>query len=228
MTFSDDRVQRALNNDFVCCYTDTTGDPTSGASFSHAPSEPPGPCGRGAGRQNVQVIFMTPSSEIFHVATGYLEPDDLIAEIEYANQLFTTLQRGGSHRKQSVVDSHRARLRKLGFKPDEIGAADNALSDALLGGPNPQDLGIKMPTAKDFGVNVPGPGASFFQNIGRQRILKDHKFVIRNPLITRKQFETNPQTLVGRHKSFFGTNAAMNGVSNMINKQVIQRANGFK
>lgn len=228
VTFSDDRVQQVLNNEFICCYTDTTGDPTAGASFSHAPGEQPGPCGRGAGRQNVQVIFMTPASEIFHVATGYLEPDDLLAETAYARELFRSLQRNPSNCKQAVVDSHEAQLRTLGYKPNEIAAADNRFSEMFLGGPNPQDFGINMPSIKDFGVNVPGAGAGMFQDIGRQRILTDHKFVMRNPLITRKEFETNPQSLVGHHKSFFGTSAAMNGIGDMMNKQIIQRAGGFK
>lgn len=218
VTFSDNRVQRVLNHDFVCCYTDTTGDPTAGASFHHAPGEQPGPCGRGAGRQNVQVVFLTPKSEIFHVATGYLGPDDLLAESAYALQLFDRLQHHGPNRKQTVADSHRLRLKKLGFKPDEIAASDNALTDVLLSGLSPQDFGINMPTAKDFGVSIPGAGSTVFQDIGRQRILKDHQFVICNPLIARKQFEGNPQSLVGRHKSFFGSNAAMNGLTNLRNR----------
>lgn len=224
VTFSNDKVQRLLNNDFVCCYTDTTGDPTAGASFSHAPGEQPGPCGRGAGRQNVQVIFMTPQSEIFHVATGFIEPDDLLAEARYARELFNALQPGGIQRKQTVVASHKSRLRKLGFQPNEIAAADNMVTDMMLGGPNPQDLGINMPAMTNFRMNTPGGGANIFQDIGRQRILKDHKFVIRNPLISRDQFEANPQSLVGHHKSFFGSNAAMGGAADMMNKQFIQRA----
>jgi hypothetical protein len=228
VTFSDDQVQRVLNNEFVCCYTDTTGDPTAGASFSHAPGEQPGPCGKGAGRQNVQVIFMTPASEIFHVATGFLEPDDLLTETTYARELFADLQRNRSQRKQTVVASHESHLRNLGFKPNEIAAADNQLSDMFLGGPNPQDFGINMPKMKDFGVNVPGAGANMFQDIARQRLLKDHKFVMRNPLMTRKTFEESPQSLVGHHKSFFGSNAAMNGVGDMMNKQINRRAGRFK
>lgn len=228
VTFSNDRVKQVLNNEFVCCYTDTTGDPTAGASFSHRPDEQPGPCGRGAGRQNVQVIFMTPDSEIFHVATGFLEPDDLLDELAYARELFETLPKNGPSRQQTVVRSHESRLRKLGFQPNEIAAAENQFTDMFLSGPNPQDFGINMPNMKDLGVNVPAAGANFFQDIGRQRVLKDSKFVMRNPLITRKQFEAHPQALVGHHKSFFGTNAAMNGVGEMMDKQINARGKRFK
>lgn len=228
VTFSDDRVRRVLNNEFVCCYADTTGDPTSGASFSHAPDDQPGPCGRGAGRQNVQVIFMTPASEIVHVATGFLEADDLLEEIAYARELFGILSKNGTSRKQTVVTSHESHLRDLGFQPNEITADDNRLTDMFLDGPNPQDFGINMPNVKDLGVNVPGVGANMFQDIGRQRVLKDHKFVMRNPLITRKEFEKNPQSLVGHHKSFFGTNAAMNGIGDMMNNPINERAKRFK
>lgn len=98
----------------------------------------------------------------------------------------------------------------------------------FLGGPNPQDLEINIPNMKDFAVDVPAAGANFFQDIGRQRILQDHKFVMRNPLITSQEFEKNPQALVGHHKSFFGTNAAMNGLGEMMNKAINARRKRFK
>jgi len=220
VSFSDARVQKKLNDKFVCCYTNTKGDPSAGASFSHSPDDEPGPCGRGAGRQNVQVICITPEGEIFHVATGFLDPKALLEELEFACQVFDSMQQNPKNCKQIVADAHEKRLRQLGFKRNEIAAADNQMTDLLLSGCNPQDIGINMPKPQDFGMKLQGPGASFFQDVTRQRILKDNKFAMNNPLMHKKEFEKNPQSLVGHHKSFFGSNSAFNGVSEMMNSQM--------
>ncbi len=203
VSFSDRRVQKLLNDEFVCTYSDTTGDPSAGASFAHAPDSAPGPCGRGAGRQNVQTMFLTVDNEIFHVASGFLSPDDLLKEIKFAKELFAEMQRKPEPSEKTVADAHRSRLRKMGFSASQIAASDNQLTDMFLGGPNPQD----------FGMNLPGGGSHFFQNISDQRVLKDNRFMIQNPLATRKQFEQNPQALVGRNKTFFGSHPGMNVLS---------------
>ncbi len=219
VTFSNDDVQKMLNNDFVCCYTNTEGDPTAGASFSHAPDSEPGPCGRGAGRQNVQTIFLTPDAEIFHVASGYLAPEDLLDELQFAKDLFAELKRRPQRGKETVVAAHKSRLTKLGFTPQQIAAQDNPLSEMMLSGPNPQDFGFNVPKPQDFGVNVPDNGFNFFQDVSQQRILKDNKFVMQYPLLAKQDFEENPQPLVGRHKSFFGSHSAFNGVAEQVNER---------
>lgn len=213
VTFSNDKVRKVLNDDFVCCYTDTTGDPTAGASFKHAPNELPGPCGRGAGRQNVQTIFTTPDGEIFHVAAGYVSPEELLDELKFAGDLFAKLTGNSEKDKPTVVAEHTKHLKQLGFTADQIAAGDGFMTDMFLSGPNPKDLGI----------NFPGAQGTPFQDVDRQRILRDNKFVIANPLVTRAQFEQDPGSLVGHHKSFFGTNAAMNGVGEMFNGNLNQR-----
>ncbi len=202
VTFSNAKVQQVLNNDFVCCYTNTKGDASAGHSFSHSPDSEPGPCGRGAGRQNVQTIFMTPDNQIFHVATGYLDPDDLLDEIKFAKGLFASIQRNPKRDKTTVVAAHQRQLKTLGFTANQIAAPENRLTESLLSGPNPQDFGINL-----------GPAGGIFSNISQQRVLKDHKFAISHPLITRKEFERNPQSLVGHNRSFFGSHPGMNMLS---------------
>jgi len=162
---------------------------------------------------------MTPDGEIFHVATGYLDPKDLIEELEFACEVFDSMQKNPKNCQQIVANAHEQRLRRLGFKPNEIAAADNQMTDLLMSGCNPQDIGINVPKPQDFGVNLQGPGATLFQDVGRQRILKDNKFAMNNPLLPKKEFEKNPQSLVGRHKSFFGSNSAFNGIGDMMNNQ---------
>ncbi len=224
VSFSNARVQKSLNDQFVCCYTNTQGDPSAGASFSHAPDDEPGPCGRGAGRQNIQTIFMTPDGEMFHVATGYLAPDDLLTELKFAHELFASLQRKPKSRNETVVKAHRARLKELGFKPGEIAESDSRLSDMFLSGPNPADFGIKVPRPGDFGVgvNLRGLGGNLFADISRRRMLKDHKFAMQHPLMTREEFEQNPQALVGRHKSFFGSHSGMGAITDQVNARLKQ------
>ncbi len=222
VSFSNAKVQNALNHNFVCCFTNTQGDPSAGASFAHAPSDAPGPCARGAGRQNVQTIFLTPAGEIFHVATGYLDPDELLTEAAFALQLYADLQRSGG-REPALVAAHGKRLRQLGFSSQQIDAPANPLTDMMLSGPNPQDFGIRMPKPQDFGVNLGGKAGGMFEMFGdvtRQRMLKDHRFVMANPLLSYQAFDNDPRSLVGHHQSFFGSNAAMNGIGPAINSQL--------
>lgn len=223
VSFSDEHVQRRLNEDFVCCNTNTKGDPSAGASFSHAPDDQPGPCGRGAGRQNVQAIFLTPSGGIFHVATGYLSPKELLEEMDFAKGLFDRLERSPRSAKQTVVAAHQQRLKELGFTPQQIASRDDSpLSEFRLTGPNPQDFGIDVPTPGDLGINL-GPAGDVFGDISRQRILKDHQYVMAHPLISHEDFSADPGALVGRHRSFFGSNSAMNGIGDQVNDAFKQR-----
>ncbi len=226
VSFSHEEVQNVLNNHFVCSYTNTEGDPSAGSSFAHSPDDAPGPCGRGAGRQNVQTLFMTPAGEIFHVASGYLEPRDLLDEANFARQLFADLRRSGKRGREVVVAAHRQRLNRLGFSNQEIAAPENQFADLLLSGPNPQDFGIQMPKPQDFGMNIGGPAGDLFGDVARQRILKDHRFVMAHPLIPRQAFESNPQPLVGRQHSFFGSHSAMNGFNQQISQGLNRQSGG--
>lgn len=224
-----------LNNEFVCCYTNIKGNPSAGASFSHSPRDQPGPCGRGAGRQNVQTMFMTPAGQIFHVATGYLDPNDLLDEARFARQLYADLRRNRASGNQTsgaqtVVAAHQARLEKTGFTPQQISAPENRLNDMLLAGPNPRDFGIQIPGLTGFGGNGAnfggkgaGPVGNPFADVARKRSLKDHKFVMANPLMTHKSFETDPRSLVGHGNSFFGSHSAMNGIGRQLNSPMNRR-----
>ncbi len=227
VSFSNPQLQQTLKNDFLCYYTDTTGDPTAGASFKHSPSDNPGPCGRGAGRQNVQTIFMTPDEEIFHVSSGFLSGEDLLTEAKVAKTIFDKLQTTSANKEKIVQDFQVARLKKQGFSQQQITQQSNPLTDSFLGGPNPQDFGMKLPTQFSRGRGnrtQSNFGTDLFGSIAKQRILKDAKYVLAKPLRSRESFEQDPGQLVGRHKSFFGTNSAMNGLGNMFDpKQQIQR-----
>lgn len=195
VSFSDAKVQNALADNFLCTLTNTQGLDSTGKSFSHSPQEPPGPCGRGAGRQNVQTIFLTPEGKMFHVATGFLSPNDLLEEIRFASRTFNTLK-SNSNPVQTLVAAQSARMRTMGFSESDLQRQD--LFQDLTTGFSPSDLGIQSPVSNMFG------------DVAKKRVLRDTKYVVGRPLIHRDQFEANPSELVGQHPSFFGSNAAMN------------------
>lgn len=198
VSFSNPSVQQTLADQFVSTYTNTVGTDNTGMSFSHSPDEPPGPCGRGAGRQNVQTLFLTPQGNIFHVATGFLSPEDLQGELRFAAKTYESLRGSGNSAKpqQTLVSLQSNRMRQLGFSPSEI-QYDNPFQQMSTGF-SPSDLGMDMGSSRLFG------------DVGRNRVLRDTKFVLRNPLMDRDSFEDDPTALVGNHKSFFGSNSAMN------------------
>ena len=150
------------------------------------------------------------------MATGYLSPDELLEEMEFARQLYDRLHSDPRRAKQTVVAAHEQRLKRLGFTAQQIAASDNPLSDFRLTGPNPQDFGIDVPTPRDLGINA-GPAGELFGDIARKRMLKDHKYVMAHPLIAHDAFSADPGALVGNHRSFFGSNSSMNGIGDRVN-----------
>ena len=202
VSFSKESVRETLKDDFVCTHSSIEGDRSAGHSLKHRPQDTPGLCGRGAGRQNVQTVFLTPNNEIFHVVTGFLDGDDLLEETRFAKRVFRELGRRPKQAAAMVVALHTQRLRDLGFDMKEIQAPENMMSEMLATSFSPEDLGMQ------FGRKTSGIGSkndNMFQQMNRQRILKDHRFVMNNPLLERAAFDAAPQELVGRHSSFFGS-----------------------
>ena len=205
VSFSDRRVQNQLNRHFVNTYTDLTGDPTAGSSFKHRPSDPVGSCIRGNGKQNVQTVFLTPDGEIFHVATGFLSPDDLLQEITFARQLFSRLNSGDSQADRIVADTHRKRLAEEGF------------SDASISSPRGMEL-MDMIRNNQFAGSNPAMNSpnGVFSGFIKTQFLSDNKFCIEHPLLPAESLERNPALLVGNGKSFFGSSSSSNnGGTNM-------------
>ncbi len=206
VSFSHPKLQQALNEDFVATFTNTTGDESAGQSFSHAPSDSPGPCGFAAGRQNVQVLFMTNAGQIFHVVSGFRTGEELLEEMKYANDLFRQLRRAQDP-EHVVTETHHRRLAHLGYSANEIRSGNIG----LLGRNNPVDF---MP--QDLGVPMAPIAGSMFDDVVRQRPLTDHKYVAENPLISKSAFERHPELLVGEHDSFFGSHEALNGLEGAV------------
>jgi hypothetical protein len=114
VSLSDQQVKRLLNARFVCAWENTEGQPAAGASFAHSPRDPAPLCIRGNGEHNVQVLFLTPQGEIFHVLAGYVSPRDLQDELRFALANFAALTKAPRGSRQSVVTkAHEDMVKKL-------------------------------------------------------------------------------------------------------------------
>lgn len=194
VTFSTPQIRNTIANHFVPLNSNIEGDPLAGESIGHAPNEPPGDCIRGNGRQNVQTIFMTPDEEIFHVATGFLSPQDMMTEMEFAKELFDSLNTEDENRHDLVRKAHQDVLTNLGSQNTQK-FADEPMAEAMKGMMN-------------FGQNgqlpISGMGNPF-QQLSNQLMTQDQRFMVKRPLIQRTDFERDPGDLVGRGKTFFSS-----------------------
>jgi hypothetical protein len=193
VSFSANGVRQLLNEEFVCLSLNTRGDPTAGESFSHAPTDPAGPCLRGNGQQNVQVLFMTPAGEIFGVLTGFVGPKDFQTELEFALATYRKLARQESDRRAVVRDAHVEFLRQQGFSDAEIERPADDLR-ALLVNTVP-----RLPTGTDGDFSLDG----VIGGAAKNHVLADHRYAIQHPLLPMASFR--PEALVGSGKSFFGS-----------------------
>lgn len=200
VSFSTPRIQQAIAENFVALNTNTTADPTAGESFSHAPDDPPGSCIRGNGRQNVQTLFLTPDLEIMHVASGYLDPDDLDEEMDFALRVYRAIRSRPETDRETVISMHRQRLADAGFSEREI----NATSEMEL----MQSMISQMSDPGRGTGDSPRDMNAAFAPFIRREFLKDQHYSMRHPLESLSRFESDPGELVGRGTSFFGSSSS--------------------
>jgi hypothetical protein len=205
VSFSNSHVRRLLNNDFVNTFTNTQGDPTAGMSISHRPTDAPGQCIRGNGKQNVQTIFMTPDGEIFHVATGFLSSEDLLAEARFAKELFGHLKSNQSDNRSLVVEAHRQRLLESDFSAQQIDNRNPMMAMMMFSPPNNPSFTFDTPEGLHSNF---GGGQSVFEGFIRKQFLEDNQFPIRQPLMSWQNLQNDPAKLVGNGKSFFASSSS--------------------
>lgn len=204
VSFSSPEVRNILNRQFINVFTDTTGDPSAGRSIGHAPREPAGFCIRGNGKQNVQTLFLTPAGEIFHVATGFLSPEDLVTEAEFALQVYGRMQEETSRPRDVVVETHRQRLEQAGFTSDQIRSRNPM--EAMMAGMAMPAMGSLTPTRS--GTGIPGNMNDVFSGLIRNQFLGDNRFSMDYPLMSRRALQADPTRLVGNGQSFFSSSAS--------------------
>jgi hypothetical protein len=103
VSLSQPAVQKVLNQQFICAWTNIEGQPHAGMSFAHKPTDPPPSCVRGNGEHNIQYLFLTPEGELFHVLAGYLSPADLAEELRFATATFDALRKTRPDQRHDVV-----------------------------------------------------------------------------------------------------------------------------
>jgi hypothetical protein len=204
VTFAAPPVKQLLTDSFACAVINTTGDPSAGASFSHSPKDPPGPCLRGNGEHNVQILVLTPAGELFHVISGYIGPEDLQQELTFALATYGALKRNPVSSKQIVRDRHLQFLKERGYKEEDL-EQRSMFAFPDFSGFGQSSGGIPNLTTGQFSMD------KMFDGFIRQRVLADHRFAIEHPMMPFAQFRA--EELVGDGESFFGSTSSGSGAS---------------
>ncbi len=190
VSFSDARVRKELSENFICAHTNIHGSEFCGSSHEHALDSTPGECGRGAGRQNVQLVFLSPAGKLIHVSTGFLSPVDLMGEIVFAKKVHkATHQQTKRIQCARTREMHIARMMKLGFSEFEIQNTSRQNEELL----------------SRTGFSSSDNSGESDIRVSQARMLRDAKFVISNPMIDIFAFQSRISPLVGRHRAFFGS-----------------------
>lgn len=192
VSFSSAPVHNSLTDDFVCYSLNTDGDSSAGVSVGHAPTDTPGFCSQGIGKQNVQCLFLTPDGEIFHTASGFQGPDDLKRELDTASTLFAAIQADPDRAEWLVRDFHQQRLAELSEEsrrtvPDSLG----------------QFMSQFTGMGNRSGRSVPASVNGMFNFQTQDAAYNDNRFMVEHPLIPLADFQRNPRELVGNGRSAF-------------------------
>lgn len=196
VSLSDDHVRECLRQEFECAWFNIKGETNSGTSFSHAPRDPAGPCLRGNGEHNIQLLTLTPQGEIFHVLAGYVGPEELAAELKFAADTYRELANidNAKLRREFIADAHRRFLKTMD---------DRKFEDSALPANAEQTIAKFQEAAASFsGIAGQVPGMTF----GRQRATADHRFASEHPLLDVSQFRS--EMLVGKATTFFGSTSS--------------------
>ena len=120
-----------------------------------------------------------------------------MGELEFASWTYDAIQDSNPQRATGkLVGIHTQRMSDLGFSKDQI--YNPSEFEEMKTGFSPSDLGFTLSKNPILG------------DIGANRMLRDARFTMRNPLMSRAEFISNPTELVGSHPSFFGSNIDIN------------------
>lgn len=87
MSLSQDPAFSALKNYFVCGVHDITNEPYAGVSGLHEPTGKAVNTTNGAGPHNLQLFMLSADGTVLECLPGYWHSQDLVTEMEFANQL---------------------------------------------------------------------------------------------------------------------------------------------
>jgi hypothetical protein len=197
VSFSSAPVRELLNSRFENSFLSSLGDSSAGSSVGHAPTDSPGSCSRGIGRQNVQCLFMTPDGRVFHASSGFRSSDDLLTELQFALKTFEAIQKSPDEAPAIVTQVHKQRLLDGGFSEEQIRRPANspfALMASLSDLGRPSQAGSQLT-----------PVDGVFAAKTRQAELADGQFMMTHPLILFAEFLKDPRQLTGNESSAFSS-----------------------
>src|SRR5262249_52675459 len=146
----------------------------------------------GNGEHNVQMITISPQGEIFHVLSGYVGPEELLAELEFAEATWQKLAAidDAATRKKLLIAEHEKFARELESRNfDE--------SDGIVPGAATAFRNMQKQMQAAFGPEVRLPTAGLIGN----RAALDHEFAIDHPLFPSRG-DPSPG-MVGEGQNFF-------------------------
>jgi hypothetical protein len=167
VTLANADVQKALDKDFVCSWSDATGDPEIGVSFAHSPKEKARPLDRGNGEHNVQILFLTPTREVFHAVVGYVEPKAFVQELALARKVYAATLAAGIHRGAVVARMQRIAAADARRRPDA--RTWNAHGDVVVLAREFVAKHPLLPASEYRPSLIFGPGGGQFFGVGKSR-----------------------------------------------------------
>jgi hypothetical protein len=214
VSFSSTPVRRLLNSEFVSHIINTEGDPSAGSSHGHAPNDQAGICTDGIGRQNVQVLFLTPQGKIFHTASGFQGPQELLNELQFAKATFASIQKQPNRAREIVRNVHAKILEEKNIATSSKPTSTPfELLESLVGlGNIPNRTGRRTNRSTSGGRVTPRNMASrIFAAKTQAAETGDCRFMINHPLIAYDDFEKNPRLLVGNSHTAFVSGSPSGG-----------------
>lgn len=125
VTLPDPEVLAELKQNFVVGWQNIERNQYVGLSHGYCKEQTAVGTTNGAGGRNVQLVIMTADKVVLHVLPGFWHPEDLVAELRFARQLFGLWQddKRTPAQKQSMFELlHRAFVERL--SPATIARSD--------------------------------------------------------------------------------------------------------
>jgi hypothetical protein len=161
VSLSNEEVRQLLNDKFVCLWMNIKDDPAAGSSLAHPPTDQAKDMLRGLGEHNNQILMTTPDGKIINALAGYIGPEDLVEEIQFAVTNLAGLSKGSeAAKKTALAKTHR----KFADELDKRQAPEHLRSMAEV-----------------FGK---------VKRVGPQRGADDHRFTAQYALLPVKSFTT--------------------------------------
>lgn len=117
MSLSSPDVLARLESRFVCGYRDITGEPYAGRSGIHPVGGNAIRTTNGAGPHNVQLFMLAPDGTVLHCLPGYWAPQDLLREMDLADNLLQVWRDDSLSLEQKQIRFVQLQMEHIGQHP---------------------------------------------------------------------------------------------------------------